>query len=203
MMIPIPHRGVFRHADGLDEARAVAGIDDIRITAKADQLLIPLPEGASYLGFIFARGDEPGDVDRALRAAHARLRFAIDPEIPCSRAATMRYNPSWLMPAVRRRRRLLPSPTRAGGRCSARSSRKTCPGSMRRRGRVSWASGSSRTVSAQAWKLWEERMKMILNEYRLMPWQKEAQDLIAKHMEDFFFGEGAALPPGYVPQQAK
>jgi Fe-S cluster biosynthesis and repair protein YggX len=58
-------------------------------------------------------------------------------------------------------------------------------------------------VSAQAWKLWEDRMKMILNEYRLMPWQKEAQDLIAKHMEDFFFGEGAALPPGFVPQQAK
>jgi L-aminoacid ligase-like protein len=78
---------VFRHADGLDEARAVAGIDDIRITAKADQLLIPLPEGASYLGFIFARGDGPGKVDRALRAAHARLRFAIDPEIP-----VVRYN---------------------------------------------------------------------------------------------------------------
>jgi len=58
-------------------------------------------------------------------------------------------------------------------------------------------------VSAQAWKMWEERMKMILNEYRLMPWQKEAQELIAKHMEDFFFGEGAALPPGYVPQQTK
>ena len=58
-------------------------------------------------------------------------------------------------------------------------------------------------VSAQAWKLWEERMKMILNEYRLMPWQKEAQDLVAKHMEDFFFGEGSALPPEYVPQQAK
>ena len=58
-------------------------------------------------------------------------------------------------------------------------------------------------VSVQAWKLWEERMKMILNEYRLMPWQKEAQDLIGKHMEDFFFGEGAALPPGYVPQQTK
>ena len=58
-------------------------------------------------------------------------------------------------------------------------------------------------VSAQAWKLWEERQKMILNEYRLMPWQKEAQDLVAKHMEDFFFGESAALPPGYVPQQTK
>ena len=58
-------------------------------------------------------------------------------------------------------------------------------------------------VSKDAWKLWEERMKMILNEYRLMPWQKEAQQLVAKHMEDFFFGEGAALPPGYVPEQAK
>jgi Fe-S cluster biosynthesis and repair protein YggX len=58
-------------------------------------------------------------------------------------------------------------------------------------------------VSAQAWKLWEERQKMILNEYRLMPWQKEAQELIARHMEEFFFGESAALPPGYVPQQSK
>jgi Fe-S cluster biosynthesis and repair protein YggX len=58
-------------------------------------------------------------------------------------------------------------------------------------------------VSAQAWKLWEDRMKMILNEYRLMPWQKEAQEVIAKHMEDFFFGESAALPPGFVPQQTK
>ena len=58
-------------------------------------------------------------------------------------------------------------------------------------------------VSAQAWKLWEERMKMILNEYRLMPWQKEAQELIAKQMEEFFFAENAALPPGYVPAPSK
>ena len=58
-------------------------------------------------------------------------------------------------------------------------------------------------ISVDAWKMWEERMKMILNEYRLMPWQKEAQELVRKHMEDFFFGEGAALPPGYVPQQSK
>jgi Fe-S cluster biosynthesis and repair protein YggX len=58
-------------------------------------------------------------------------------------------------------------------------------------------------VSADAWKMWEERMKMILNEYRLMPWQKEAQELMARQMEDFFFGEGAALPPGYVPEKSK
>ena len=69
---------------------------------------------------------------------------------------------------------------------------------MRRRGPANWDSGSTRTFR-RGWKLWEERMKMILNEYRLMPWQKEAQELVTKHMEDFFFGEGAALPPGYVP----
>jgi Fe-S cluster biosynthesis and repair protein YggX len=42
---------------------------------------------------------------------------------------------------------------------------------------------------------------MILNEYRLLPFQKEAQELVARHMEEFFFGTDAALPPGYVPQQ--
>lgn len=56
-------------------------------------------------------------------------------------------------------------------------------------------------VSVDAWRMWEERMKMILNEYRLMPFQKEAQDLVAKHMEEFFFGESAALPPGFMPEQ--
>jgi Fe-S cluster biosynthesis and repair protein YggX len=56
-------------------------------------------------------------------------------------------------------------------------------------------------ISAEAWKQWEDRMKMILNEYRLMPWQKEAQDLMAKQMEEFLFAEGSALPPEYVPQQ--
>ena len=56
-------------------------------------------------------------------------------------------------------------------------------------------------VSAEAWRMWEERMRMILNEYRLLPFQKEAQQLIARQMEDFFFGEGTALPPDYVPEQ--
>ena len=58
-------------------------------------------------------------------------------------------------------------------------------------------------VSAQAWKQWEERQKMILNEYRLLPWQKEGQELIRTHMEEFFFGENAAMPPGYVPPRSK
>jgi biotin carboxylase len=81
MMIPIPRRGIFRHVEGVEEARAQPGVADVRITAKADAPLVPLPEGRSYLGFIFARGDAPGDVDASLRAAHARLRFVIDREV--------------------------------------------------------------------------------------------------------------------------
>jgi Fe-S cluster biosynthesis and repair protein YggX len=54
-------------------------------------------------------------------------------------------------------------------------------------------------VSAEAWEMWEERMKMILNEYRLLPFQKEAQVLVAKQMEEYFFGDNAAPPPGFVP----
>ena len=57
-------------------------------------------------------------------------------------------------------------------------------------------------VSAEAWEMWEERMKMILNEYRLLPFQKEAQLLIAKQMEEFLFGDAAAAPPGYVPEKS-
>jgi hypothetical protein len=81
MMIPIPRRGVLRGVDGLDEARAVAGVDDIRITAKADAVLVPLPEGRSYPGFIFASADDPARVETALREAHRRLRFRIERDV--------------------------------------------------------------------------------------------------------------------------
>jgi hypothetical protein len=81
MMIPIPRRGVFHGIAGVDAARAIVGIEDIRVTAKSDQVLVPLPEGASYLGFIFARGNQPADVEAALRAAHARLDIAILSEV--------------------------------------------------------------------------------------------------------------------------
>jgi Fe-S cluster biosynthesis and repair protein YggX len=58
-------------------------------------------------------------------------------------------------------------------------------------------------VSQEAWKLWVERLKMMINEYRLMPAQKEHQEIIAQQMEKFFFGEGAAPPPDYVPPETK
>jgi biotin carboxylase len=80
MMIPIPRRGLLREVTGLNEARAVPGIEDVRITAKIDQVVLPLPEGASYLGFIFSRGVSPAHVEGALREAHRCLAFDIDPE---------------------------------------------------------------------------------------------------------------------------
>jgi hypothetical protein len=82
LMIPIPQRGMLRRVSGLDDARRVDGICDLRITAKTGQLLIPLPEGASYLGFIFARADAAVAVTRALRAALAQLEFDIAAELP-------------------------------------------------------------------------------------------------------------------------
>jgi hypothetical protein len=81
MMIPIPRRGTLRGVGGLDAAKEVPQVTDVRVTAKIDQLLVPLPEGASYLGFIFARAPGPADVERALREAHGRLTFRIDPEL--------------------------------------------------------------------------------------------------------------------------
>jgi biotin carboxylase len=78
MMIPIPKRGILKRVEGIDAAADVDGIEEVRITAKKDQLLERLPESGSYLGFIFARGPRPADLVAALKQAHARLRFRID-----------------------------------------------------------------------------------------------------------------------------
>jgi hypothetical protein len=75
MMIPIPKDGVYRSVEGLEEASA--GVEEIIVTATPGQRLIPLPEGSSYLGFIFARGNSPQAVEAALRQAHSKLRFDI------------------------------------------------------------------------------------------------------------------------------
>jgi hypothetical protein len=77
MMIPIPKGGIYESVEGVDRARTVAGIEDVVITATDGQRLIPLPEGATYLGFLFARGESPAAVEAALRQAHAELRFQI------------------------------------------------------------------------------------------------------------------------------
>lgn len=82
MMIPIPEAGILRRVEGEAEARAASGIEDVQITARLNNPIVPLPEGDSYLGFIFARGESPDEVEAALREAHRRLRFVIEPTIP-------------------------------------------------------------------------------------------------------------------------
>ena len=58
-------------------------------------------------------------------------------------------------------------------------------------------------VSQEAWKMWVEHMKMLMNEYRLNLGTPEAQQFLIEQMDQYFFGEGAALPPDYVPPRAK
>jgi L-amino acid ligase C-terminal domain 2 len=77
MMIPVPRAGVYESVTGIEEALRTDGVDDIAITAKIGQKLVPLPEGASYTGFIFASGDDAGAVENSLRTAHSRLQFDI------------------------------------------------------------------------------------------------------------------------------
>ena len=55
------------------------------------------------------------------------------------------------------------------------------------------------TVSAEAWKMWAEHSKMLLNEYRLQPWKPEAQQFLVEQMQQYFFGAGAQLPKEFVP----
>ena len=86
MMIPIPKAGMLKAVHGIEEAQAVHRITGVEITAKLNNQIVPLPEGASYLGFIFARGETPDEVEQALRYAHACLHFDIRREIPVLRA---------------------------------------------------------------------------------------------------------------------
>jgi Fe-S cluster biosynthesis and repair protein YggX len=58
-------------------------------------------------------------------------------------------------------------------------------------------------VSKEAWKLWLDHMKMIMNEYRLNLADPRAQEFLLKQMEEYFFGQGAALPTEYVPPKSQ
>ena len=85
MMIPIPGAGILRAVHGVEEAGAVPGITGVEISAKLHNQLVPLPEGSSYLGFIFARGASVDEVEQAIRQAHRCLHFDIRREIPVLR----------------------------------------------------------------------------------------------------------------------
>jgi biotin carboxylase len=78
MMIPIPRVGTLKEVTGCDEAKRVMQVEDVIITAHISQEIVPPPEGASYLGFIFARASSPDIVEAALREAHRRIEFIIE-----------------------------------------------------------------------------------------------------------------------------
>lgn len=80
MMMPIPHAGILQEIRGKAEAERISGIEEITISIPIGQKVLPLPEGASYLGFIFAREDTPENVESSLREAHRRLEFIITEE---------------------------------------------------------------------------------------------------------------------------
>lgn len=77
MMMPIVGRGTIKAILGLDEAAAVPLIEDIEMEARVGDTLIPLPEGADYPGFIFARGADPAEVESALRQAWSKIEFVL------------------------------------------------------------------------------------------------------------------------------
>src|SRR5215472_16165428 len=82
MMIPVPRSGVLERLEGEEQARATPGIEDLQITARLHDFIAAWPEGATYLGFIFARGQSAAEVESALRQAHSQLKFEIAERLP-------------------------------------------------------------------------------------------------------------------------
>jgi predicted ATP-grasp superfamily ATP-dependent carboligase len=90
MMIPVPQSGVLERVDGAEEARATPGITELHITARVHDYIAAWPEGSSYLGFLFARGRTPEEVETALRVAHSRLRFTLAERLAVEHPVTRR-----------------------------------------------------------------------------------------------------------------
>jgi hypothetical protein len=82
MMIPVPSSGILENIQGEEAARAIPGIKELLITARLHDYIEAWPEGASYLGFLFAAAETPREVEQILRAAHAKLRFTMTPRLP-------------------------------------------------------------------------------------------------------------------------
>jgi hypothetical protein len=88
MMIPVPKTGVLEKVEGEEQARATPGIEDVQITARLHDLIAAWPEGATYLGFLFAQGKSPDEVESALRQAHSHLKFEIAERLPVQHPVT-------------------------------------------------------------------------------------------------------------------
>jgi biotin carboxylase len=90
MMIPVPKSGIFEAVSGEEAARSVPGITGLAITARLHDAIAAWPDGSSYLGFLFAKGNTPERVEQALREAHKKLSFSITPALLVEHPATRR-----------------------------------------------------------------------------------------------------------------
>jgi len=90
MMIPVPRSGIFEGVEGIEAARRVRGVEDVLITARLHDNVAAWPEGASYLGFIFSRGESAEEAEAALRVAHSKLNFVIGARLPVEHPVTGR-----------------------------------------------------------------------------------------------------------------
>jgi hypothetical protein len=85
MMLPVPRRGILHGVAGLEAARGVPGVEDVVVTLPEGREAVPLPEGDAYLGFAFARGEGPAEVEASLREVARRLVFDIRAPLPTVR----------------------------------------------------------------------------------------------------------------------
>ena len=81
LMIPTPGAGTLRRVEGVMAASRIPGIREVSITMREGYELSPLPEGGTYLGFVFALGDDPAGVEASLRSAQDAIRVMVAPSL--------------------------------------------------------------------------------------------------------------------------
>ena len=91
-MIPVPKSGMLEGVTGEEAARSTPGVTELIITARLHDYIAAWPEGSSYLGFLFARGSAPEEVELAIRRAHEKVGFTITPRLPVEHPAAGRMN---------------------------------------------------------------------------------------------------------------
>ena len=79
LMLPTPRAGILRRVQGVLEAQRIPGIEEVSIAVREGYRLVPLPEGSSYLGFVFARSATPAEVESALRQANRSIEVVTAP----------------------------------------------------------------------------------------------------------------------------
>ncbi len=79
IMLPIAKNGVVRAITGVGLAEAVAGVEEVALSTKVGDSIRALPEGASYLGFVFAKGPNPASVETTLRRAAGCIQIDVSP----------------------------------------------------------------------------------------------------------------------------